>query len=171
MQLTKKLHKDQRGLTLIELLAVIIILGIIAAIAIPSVNTILKNSEAKAQVENAKLIISTARLAVIDKTFDGIGEDGSSIGDPNDIPTKDAEYERSYRKITLTDLFEGGYMEAGLADPVTRKPYDPDESFVLVIKDEKGVDPGDYAVKWYYAITLVSEDGNKYYNNTLDTKL
>ena len=36
---------NQKGLTLIELLAVIVILGIIAAIAIPSIGNIIQNSK------------------------------------------------------------------------------------------------------------------------------
>jgi type IV pilus assembly protein PilA len=59
-----KLLKNQKGLTLIELLAVIVILGIIAAIAIPSVNTIISNSKKKAQIENARALIDAARYKV-----------------------------------------------------------------------------------------------------------
>ena len=41
----KERLKNQKGLTLIELLAVIVILGIIAAIAIPSIGNIIQNTK------------------------------------------------------------------------------------------------------------------------------
>jgi type IV pilus assembly protein PilA len=59
----KKL-KDQRGLTLIELLAVIVILGIIAAIAIPSIGNVIENSKKSAIRADALQIISAAKLYV-----------------------------------------------------------------------------------------------------------
>ncbi len=42
--LQKRLN-NEKGLTLVELLAVIVILGIIAAIAVPSIGGIIENSE------------------------------------------------------------------------------------------------------------------------------
>ncbi len=41
----KRFIRNEKGLTLIELLAVIVILGIIAAIAIPSIGAIIDNSK------------------------------------------------------------------------------------------------------------------------------
>lgn len=61
-QKLKKKLKDQRGLTLIELLAVIVILGIIAAIAIPTINNIIVNSKEDAIRADAKLILNAAKL-------------------------------------------------------------------------------------------------------------
>jgi type IV pilus assembly protein PilA len=61
----KKKMKDQRGLTLIELLAVVVILGIIAAIAVPSIGKLIDNTKEDAVVAEAVQIINGAKLYVI----------------------------------------------------------------------------------------------------------
>ncbi|WP_069203041.1 prepilin-type N-terminal cleavage/methylation domain-containing protein [Bacillus testis] len=72
-KLMKKLRdtlNNERGLTLIELLAVVVILAIIAAIAIPSIGGLLDNTKKDAHIANAEQMISSARLAVTaDKTL------------------------------------------------------------------------------------------------------
>jgi type IV pilus assembly protein PilA len=59
----KKKMKDQRGLTLIELLAVIVILGIIAAIAVPAIGGLIDKTKEDAKVAEAIAIINAAKLA------------------------------------------------------------------------------------------------------------
>jgi len=58
----QKLKKDQRGLTLVELLAVVVILAIVAAIAFVVIGNVIDNSKKDAQVANAQQMITAAKL-------------------------------------------------------------------------------------------------------------
>lgn len=62
----KKRIKNEKGLTLIELLAVVVILAIIAAIAIPAIGNIIDNSRIKAAKADAINIINAANMYYTD---------------------------------------------------------------------------------------------------------
>lgn len=57
-----KKRLNQKGLTLIELLAVIVILAIVAAIAIPAIGGLINSSEIKAVKSDAIMILNAANL-------------------------------------------------------------------------------------------------------------
>jgi type IV pilus assembly protein PilA len=98
-EMLKRYLKDQRGLTLIELLAVIVILGIIAAIAIPSIGGIIDNTKTKAHKANALMILDAARMYYIDNPSDAT--------------------------VDTTTLKNKGYLDAVPVDPKTNALYSP----------------------------------------------
>ncbi|WP_346199882.1 type II secretion system protein [Caldifermentibacillus hisashii] len=63
MQKRMKLLKNQKGMTLVELLAVLVILGIIAAIAIPMIGNVINESRDKALLSDAQTILNGANIA------------------------------------------------------------------------------------------------------------
>ncbi|MFL2117298.1 competence type IV pilus major pilin ComGC [Marinilactibacillus psychrotolerans] len=62
----KKMIKKENGFTLVELLAVLVILGIIVAIAIPSIGKIIDNAEGSASESEIALVEDAARLYFIE---------------------------------------------------------------------------------------------------------
>lgn len=75
----KKLFKNEKGLTLIELLAVIVILGIIAAIAVPSIGGIIEKTRQDAQKAEAIQIISSAKMHMASNAFTGTGAETRTL--------------------------------------------------------------------------------------------
>jgi len=66
-KLLQKRLNNEKGLTLVELLAVIVILGIIAAIAIPSIGGVIENSKYNAVKADALNVLSAANLYFIEE--------------------------------------------------------------------------------------------------------
>ena len=108
---SKGLLRNEKGLTLVELLAVIVIIGILAAIAVPSVSGLITKSKHQAHRANAQMIVDAARMKVV----------------AEDLATT---------TIYLKDLVNDGYLEKLPEDPENKnKPYSDSTSFVSVKKD------------------------------------
>ena len=61
--------KNNKGFSLVELLAVIVIIGILAMVSVPAVNSIIFNSRADTYANTAESFIESARRFVADGTF------------------------------------------------------------------------------------------------------
>lgn len=86
-----KALKNKKGFTLVELIIVIAILGIIAAIAVPKFKNIQESSKRKADVVTAKMLAKATELAIVEEKIT--------------IP-KSGTYE-----VSLTELATEGYLD------------------------------------------------------------
>lgn len=71
--------KKKKGFTLIELIIVIAILGILAAIAIPKFGNVQENARKKADIASAKTIADTAAMLIASEEIKPATEYGSSL--------------------------------------------------------------------------------------------
>lgn len=62
----RQMMKKEDGFTLVELLAVIVILGLIVALAIPAIGNVINRAEDGTETAEAALIIDAARLYEVD---------------------------------------------------------------------------------------------------------
>ncbi len=73
--------KNRKGFTLVELLAVIVILAIILAIAVPGISGIIKSSTMKSMESDAKLVLKAVDLKKLgDDTFDSLAYNDDLLG-------------------------------------------------------------------------------------------
>jgi type IV pilus assembly protein PilA len=107
----KRFLKNEKGLTLIELLAVIVILGIIAAIAVPSIGGLIDNSRKEAHIANARQMIGAAKIYVSSRN--------AEISTPTDL--------------TLQTLISEGLID-DFKDPDGGAGYNKTASKVVVSK-------------------------------------
>ncbi|WP_096550735.1 type II secretion system protein [Ureibacillus thermosphaericus] len=119
LKLLKKRLKNEKGLTLIEVLAVVVILAIVAMIAIPAIGNLIENNRIKAIKADAINVISAAQIYYTDGGEEKFGE---KIGNTTKI--KGEDYVQNFGSISkdgLTVTRDGKISATGTKGNVTIK--------------------------------------------------
>jgi len=116
---------NKRGLTLVELVAVLVILSIIAVIVTPTINGNIRDYKEQMYTNQLEAIKDSA----VNFSADNASEDY--------FPKTD----KQALKITLSELQQDGYIDENIKNPKDGGYFDPNETFVLVtceiMKDEQ----------------------------------
>lgn len=135
--------KNKKGFTLVELLAVIVILGVIMTIAIPNVVSTLEKNKKETFLEDAKKMISSAEYKIRSDT---------KIEYPNDY---------SITILTLKTI-NSSEIEESPYDTI----YSEEKSFVAIVKNK---DAGEEDAEYLYYVHLVSCTDAKCENTAVDS--
>jgi len=111
--------KNNKGITLVELLIVIVILGIIAAIAVPAVGNIVENARVDAFISEGRTIASSANVACTTEEYDGC-----SAWPSDTTEWSDEDY------LTEDQLVNDGYLE-GLDEEASFRAFRSDGTWYV----------------------------------------
>ncbi|HEX2040143.1 MAG TPA: type II secretion system protein [Acidimicrobiales bacterium] len=75
----KRLEKDEEGFTLIELMVVVLIIGILVAIAVPTFLNAQNNAKSKAAQSNARSALSAAKTVQAEQETYYLGSDAATL--------------------------------------------------------------------------------------------
>ena len=112
--------KKNKGFTLIEIVAVVVVLAIIALLITPVVSKIINTNREKLYDDQIKNIISSAKIWGADNVGQLPGAGEAAV------------------VITLKDLQDGGYAKTNLKNPDTNEEFDP-MTTIITITNNNGI--------------------------------
>lgn len=110
---------SKNGFTLVELLAVVVVLGLISLLTVPVVDRILRDNREKANDVNVDTILNAA--------YDYVQQNPSNIPDNTD---------GAVTTFTLTDLINSGLIKSDITNPKTNAPYSGESTITVTFKRE-----------------------------------
>lgn len=126
---------NNKGFSLIETIAVVVILAVLATIMIPSVSRVIASNKEKSYENLEQSIISSAKIYISDNRYDISLEE--SCGQDKIVNIKKiANNDNLEGKLPLYLLKDAGDMEEEIVDPRDReKKLDLTNSYILVTFD------------------------------------
>ena len=118
----------KKGFTLVELLAVVIILGILSVLIVPKVINTLNDSEEKTNIASANKIITAAEYTYEQKEMNGISED-IIIDYTNDINTDKIEFKGKKPEAGMIRIKKNGKISMAIKignNCFIKQPYSTD---------------------------------------------
>jgi len=128
--------RNSKGITLVELLIVIVILGIIAAIAVPAVGNIVENAEKDAIIADAQQIESSAQTAAASEDWNVFDYDWSNGEGSNGILSNILDDDNGFDEVI--ELDDQGYIDG--VDEFVAWIYN--DNWVVAVQE--GSDDGDW---------------------------
>lgn len=127
--------QNKKGFTLVELLAAVVILGILSAVAIPSIMKVISNNRDKLYRQDAKKMVTLAEVGIRNGTYQNLGKGDCILITLNGLNTSE-----------LKKAPNGG-------------AYDTQNNFVLV---KRIADNGEGMPQYEYYVHLVEKYNNSY---------
>ena len=129
---------NYKGFTLVELLAVIAIMGMLAVILVPTISGVIKSNKENSLSNLKNSIKSSARAYISDNRYEiSLGGSCTNSTDKRNIIFID-NTSISDSKITVKLLVDKGYLKSNsgnIMNPETNKPINKEESYIVVTYD------------------------------------
>lgn len=129
---------NYKGFTLVELLAVIAIMGMLAVIMVPTISGVIEENKTNNSANLKNSIKSSARAYISDNRYEiSFGGSCTNSTDKRNIISID-NTSISDSKITVKLLVNEGYLKSNSNDiinPETNKPIKKEESYIVVTYD------------------------------------